>query len=619
MLENIASPSDVKALSDEEKLNLCEEIRNEIIKTVAHNGGHLASNLGVVELTVALFSVFDLDKDTIVWDVGHQIYAHKLLTGRYKDFSGLRTMGGLSGFPNRDESPYDHFTTGHSSASVSSALGADWGRVLQGKEGHTIAIIGDGSLTGGLAFEGLNNAGRIHRNFIVIVNDNEMSISKNVGGLSKYLRNIRVTSKYMEVKKNTEGILDKIPLIGTPIAKLAKHMKEKVKNGVVDSTIFGDLGFEYYGPFDGNDLESVTNILNVVKDLNEPVIIHLKTKKGKGAFFAENQPNIYHGVGSFDPETGRVEPSGKNFSKVFGDKLCELAERDERICGITAAMASGTGMYDFTQKFPGRFFDTGIAEGHAVTFSGGLAEKGMLPIFAVYSTFLQRGYDNVLHDISLQNFKAMLAVDRAGIVGEDGKTHNGVFDCAYLRTIPGISVYSPSYYDELENIMEKYLTDDSLKLTAVRYPRGAQMYLPDDFKPSFENFDIYGDKNAKITLVTYGRIFSQCCLAKKELHKDGIEVNIVKLNRVVPIDKDAVKAAASSERLYFFEEGYTVGGIGEGFLSMLMVEGFKGKASLNAIDSGFVSHGPMLEVLRKLGLTGDKIAEQIRADMNKEN
>ncbi len=619
MLENIASPSDVKALSDEEKLNLCEEIRNEIIKTVAHNGGHLASNLGVVELTVALFSVFDLDKDTIVWDVGHQIYAHKLLTGRYKDFSGLRTMGGLSGFPNRDESPYDHFTTGHSSASVSSALGADWGRVLQGKEGHTIAIIGDGSLTGGLAFEGLNNAGRIHRNFIVIVNDNEMSISKNVGGLSKYLRNIRVTSKYMEVKKNTEGILDKIPLIGTPIAKLAKHMKEKVKNGVVDSTIFGDLGFEYYGPFDGNDLESVTNILNVVKDLNEPVIIHLKTKKGKGAFFAENQPNIYHGVGSFDPETGRVEPSGKNFSKVFGDKLCELAERDERICGITAAMASGTGMLDFTQKFPGRFFDTGIAEGHAVTFSGGLAEKGMLPIFAVYSTFLQRGYDNILHDISLQNFKAMLAVDRAGIVGEDGKTHNGVFDCAYLRTIPGISVYSPSYYDELENIMEKYLTDDSLKLTAVRYPRGAQMYLPDDFKPSFENFDIYGDKNAKITLVTYGRIFSQCCLAKEELHKDGIEVNIVKLNRVVPIDKDAVKAAASSERLYFFEEGYTVGGIGEGFLSMLMVEGFKGKASLHAIDSGFVSHGPMLEVLRKLGLTGDKIAEQIRADMNKEN
>ncbi len=619
MLEKIVSPSDVKALSEEEKLELCAEIRKEIIKTVSHNGGHLASNLGVVELTVALFSVFDLDRDTIVWDVGHQSYTHKLLTGRYKDFSGLRTMGGISGFPNRDESPYDHFTTGHSSASISSALGADWGRVLQGKEGHTIVVIGDGSLTGGLAFEGLDNAGRIHRNFIVIVNDNEMSISKNVGGLSKYLRNLRVTSRYIEAKKNTEGVLDKIPVLGDPIAKLARHMKEKVKSGVVDSNIFSDLGFEYYGPFDGNDLESVTNVLNVVKDLNEPVIIHLKTKKGKGADFAENQPNIYHGVGGFELETGRVEPSGKNFSSVFGEKLCELAERDERICGITAAMASGTGMQKFTEKFPGRFFDAGIAEGHAVTFSGGLAEKGMLPIFAVYSTFLQRGYDNILHDISLQNFKAMLAVDRAGIVGEDGKTHNGVFDCAYLRTIPNISVYSPAYYSELENVMEKYLTDDSLKLTAVRYPRGSEMYMPEDFKPSYGNFDIYGDENAKITLVTYGRIFSQCCLAREELAKSGINVKIVKLNRVVPIDENAVKAALSSEEIFFFEEGYTVGGIGEGFLSKLMLEGYKSGAHLHAIDEGFVSHGPMLEVLRKLGLTSEKIAEEVLKTVNKEN
>ena len=578
----------------------------------------MASNLGVVELTVALFSCFDLDKDTIVWDVGHQIYAHKLLTGRYKDFSGLRTMGGISGFPSRDESPYDHFTTGHSSASVSSALGADWGRFLQGKEGHTIAVIGDGSLTGGLAFEGLNNAGRIHRNFIVIVNDNGMSISKNVGGLSKYLRSMRVTQKYIQAKQNTENILDKIPVIGKPLAAIARHIKDRVKSGVISSTIFDDLGFEYYGPFDGNDLESVTQVLSVVKDLDKPVLVHLRTKKGKGAYYAETQPNVYHGVGGFDLASGKVEPSGTNFSKVFGNKLCELAEKDERICGITAAMASGTGMVDFTKKFPGRFFDTGIAEGHAVTFSGGLAEKGMLPIFAVYSTFLQRAYDNIIHDISLQNFKALIAVDRAGIVGEDGKTHNGVFDCAFLKTVPNIDVYSPSFYSELENVMDKYLTDERQKLTVVRYPRGGEMFKPEDFNPSFGNYDVYGDKNAEITLVTYGRMFSQCCLAKKILETQGINVKILKLNRIVPIDVNSVKEVLSSKEIFFFEEGYTVGGIGEGFLSQLMINGFSGKAHLHAIDSGFVPHGNMMKVLENLGLTGEKMAETVKTTIDKE-
>ncbi|MDO4459442.1 MAG: 1-deoxy-D-xylulose-5-phosphate synthase [Clostridia bacterium] len=609
ILNNITSPSDVNILSRSEKEKLCAEIRKEIIDTVSKNGGHLASNLGVVELTVALFSVFDLEKDTIVWDVGHQVYAHKLLTGRYKDFSTLRTFGGMSGFPSREESKYDHFTTGHSSASISSALGADWGAKLRNQDSRTIAIIGDGSMTGGLAFEGLNNAGRIKRNFIVILNDNEMSISKNVGGLPRYLRKLRAKPGYIKAKDNVERILDKIPLVGAPLASGVKIIKDKLKSDIVTSTIFDELGFDYYGPYDGNDLELLIEVLSGVKNVDKPVLVHISTKKGKGYALAEETPSLYHGVAPFDKIRGAKPSSTDNFSEVFGTKLCEMAEKNDRVCAITAAMASGTGLEKFSRTYKSRFFDVGIAEEHAVAFSGGLAEKGLIPYFAVYSTFLQRSYDNLIHDIALQNLKAVICVDRAGIVGEDGRTHNGVFDAAYLRTVPNIHVYSPTYYDELEYALENTLTDEHKGIIAIRYPRGKENFKPQNFKVTGKTFDVAGNTESDTVLVTYGRLFSYACMANEKLGDK--DVKLVKLNRITPVDPEAVRIVSEAKNVLFFEEGIKSGGIGEGFFSDLMIAGFRGKAELHAIENGFVSHGAMNLVLEKLKLDDSAMVEAV--------
>jgi 1-deoxy-D-xylulose-5-phosphate synthase len=611
LLQEIGSPKDLQKLSQEQLQSLCAEIREKIIHTVSENGGHLASNLGVVELSVALLRVFGSPEDKIVWDVGHQCYTHKMLTGRANRIETIRTKGGLSGFPNRRESSYDPMTSGHSSTSISAALGIATAKQLLGQPGHVVAVIGDGALTGGLAYEGLNNAGRFGKNLIVVLNDNKMSISKNVGSMARYLARIRMKPSYFRFKGNVEYALDRIPGVGRPLRHAILRSKSVLKQILYNSTIFEDMGFFYYGPFDGHDVGKLIEVFNDLGKIEHPVLLHVLTKKGKGYHFAEQNPGVFHGISAFDIETGETGPAGENFSNVFGSGLCALAGEDPRICAITAAMQSGTGLAGFARKFPERFFDTGIAEEHAVTFSGGLASGGMLPVFAVYSSFLQRAYDQMIHDIALQGVKAVLAVDRAGVVGEDGETHQGIFDAAYFNTIPGITVYSPTYYDELQSFLHQALYGCG-GFAAVRYPRGPQLFKPYDFHPCFEPYDLYGYSGARIAVVTYGRLFSFASRACALLAGRNILIKIVKLNRIKPLDPEAVTAASDADQVFFFEEGVQEGGIGESFHHMLRMGGFAGRFQIRAIP-GFVQHAGMRETLEDLGLTDTGMMEMIEA------
>lgn len=608
LLDNIRSPQDLRKLDRQELQTLCEEMREVIIQTVSDNGGHLSSNLGVVELTVALCLAFSPPEDAIVWDVGHQSYPYKLLTGRYPEFSTLRREGGLSGFPNREESPFDSFTSGHSSASISSALGLAEARRLEGKEGYVAAVIGDGALTGGLAFEGLNNAGQHRRNLIVILNDNAMSISKNVGSLARYLTYMRTKPGYIKAKSSVEDALGHLPLVGKPVARIMRRAKSSIKKLLYNSTIFSDLGFAYYGPFDGHNIKELTETLEAVKLVRKPVLIHVRTYKGKGYQYAEQSPTLYHGISGFDVDTGDPGEKAQSFSDVFGQTMCRLAERGQRICAITAAMAEGTGLAGYRQRFKDRFYDVGIAEEHAVTFAGGLAAGGMLPVFAVYSTFLQRGYDQLIHDAAMQGTKMLLAIDRAGVVGEDGMTHQGLFDVAFLRTVPGVTLYSPAYFQELRQQLE-FLVESGEGLCAVRYPRGRELYKPAYFKSGTEAFSVYG--RGEICVVTYGRLFSFAAEAADKLRDRGIEVKLLKLNRVIPIDEAAVREALGCGRVFFFEEGVRRGGVGEGFAGMLLEAGFAGQYVLRAVEQPFVKHAPMFRALEGLGLSAGGIMRTV--------
>jgi 1-deoxy-D-xylulose-5-phosphate synthase len=615
LLNRIDSPEDLQKLSLPELNILCDEIRDKIIKTVSTNGGHLASNLGVVELTVALHKVFDSTNDKIVWDVGHQSYTHKILTGRRDAISTIRTQGGLSGYPNRSESKCDPFNSGHSSTSISAALGIANAKVLSGDSGHVVAVIGDGALTGGLAYEGLNNAGRFKKNFIVILNDNKMSISRNVGSMARYLAHIRTKPGYFRVKGNVETVLDHVPLVGKPMHHVLSKSKVALKQVLYNSTIFEDMGFYYYGPFDGHNLEKLIDVLENAKNIEHPVLLHVLTRKGKGYTFAEQNPGAFHGISSFDIETGKSASSGENFSSMFGNNICTLAAQDDKICAITAAMEIGTGLCGFAKQFPTRFFDTGIAEEHAVTFSGGLAAGGMLPVCVIYSTFLQRGYDQIIHDAALQRVKVILAIDRAGVVGEDGETHQGIFDVAFLNTIPNVTVYSPAYYDELYYDFDQALYHGD-GVCAVRYPRGKQMFRPFDFASSCKAYDTYGEKSAEIVIVTYGRLFSFACKALSSLIDAGLAVRIVKLNRIKPIDPDAVSCAARAKTIFFFEEGVEQGGVGEHFDYLLTSSGFSGKFYLRGITD-FVPHATMLQSLDALGLNDRGIINLIMTECEK--
>ncbi|MBR1483807.1 MAG: 1-deoxy-D-xylulose-5-phosphate synthase [Ruminococcus sp.] len=610
-LSAIDSPEDVKRLSEEEIPQLCAEIREKLVEVVSVNGGHLSPNLGVVELTVALHRSFQLPQDSIVWDVGHQSYTHKLLTGRYKQFDTLRLKNGISGFPKTEESVYDAFNTGHSSTSISAAFGIANAKLLRGDNSHTIAVIGDGSFTGGLAFEAVNNAGRFNKNFIVVLNDNKMSISKNVGAFPRYLTTVRIQPWYIRVKRGTEKTLSKIPLIGRIVKAVLRHSKSRIKNIVYKNTLFDDFGFTYLGPIDGHNVEEMENAFRVAKKETKPVLLHVVTKKGKGYKPAETSPDSFHGIGQFDIDSGEPISSHQGFSAVFGKTLCALAADDDKLCAITAAMTSGTGLKEFSKRFKNRFYDVGIAEEHAVTFGCGLAAGGCRPVFAVYSTFLQRSYDQLIHDAALGNQHLVLAIDRAGIVGSDGETHQGVFDVSMLNSIPRATVYSPTYFDGLRTTLKTAIYLDE-GLAAVRYPRGGEMYRPEDYTAESIDYDIYGNADSGLLLVTYGRLFSHAVRAREILRQQGIDICILKLCRIKPISPQAIDFALAFKKVWFFEEGILNGGIARTFSDLLTYKNFAGNYHIRAISDGFVRQMTVDEALSMLRLDADSMVENIK-------
>lgn len=599
-LSELKLPEDLKKLTVPQCKALCREIRSILINTVSENGGHLASNLGTVELTMAIHRVFDSPKDKIIWDVGHQAYTHKLLTGRLDRFSTLRTESGISGFAKPAESEHDSFISGHSSNSISAACGIAKAMRLNGDDHNVIAVIGDGAFTGGMAYEGLNNAGKSDDNLIVILNDNEMSISKNVGAFAKYLSSIRGKKAYMDVKKNVAGVLDKTPIIGEPIKEVLLASKDTMRwllyrsSGLVSGpTMFENLGFVYLGPVDGHDLESLEENLRAAKAAKKPVLIHVNTVKGKGYTPAENNPGAFHGVAPNAIKSGNPEIiSSDSFSAVFGKELAKLAQSNRKICAITAAMKYGTGLNFFAEKFPDRFFDVGIAEQHAVTFAAGLASRGLKPFFVVYSSFLQRGFDQIIHDIAIGGFPVRLLIDRAGIVGEDGETHQGLFDVSFLASVPDMTVYSPCYYSELENDIKRAAKED--RFCAVRYPRGCEKQEPDlDFSGDFTV--INGGKKA---IVTYGRLFSDA-LEAKAVCKD---ISIVKLNKIYPLSRELTDRLKEFNEIHFFEEGIRSGGIAELCAARLLEEGYGGIYKIHAVENRFVPTAAVTGAIKACGL-----------------
>lgn len=611
-LEELDLPKDLKKLSLSQCSALCKEIRNILISTVSATGGHLASNLGAVELTMAIHRNFNSPDDKIVWDVGHQAYTHKILTGRLNRFSTLRQEGGISGFPKPEESVHDTFISGHSSTSVSVACGIAEAMKLQGKNNYTIAVIGDGAMTGGMFYEAMNNCGRDRQsNLIVILNDNNMSISKSVGSLSKYLTSLRNTEKYLHTKRAVERGLGKIPIVGNSVAKGIKNVKDSVKSNILEhSTLFEDMGFIYLGPVNGHSLSELEEVIHMAKSYHKPVFIHVKTVKGKGYMPAEQNPGEYHGISKFDIATGNPEVSAADsYSIVFGKELVRLADKDDKICAITAAMKYGTGLQFFHFKYPDRFFDVGIAEQHAVTFAGGLASMGMIPVFAVYSTFLQRAYDQLVHDVAIGKLHIVLGIDRAGIVGEDGETHQGLLDVPMLTTIPNTVIYSPSCYSEMKMCMKKAIYNET-GLAAVRYPRGSEKVEFSEYHLTTEHLYIRED-NSDTLIITYGRLYNEAYKAQQRLKKDGISCDILKLTKIYPLENDLGHDISKYKRIVFFEESMGEGSISEKIGDVLSELGYCGDYS-RVTAEGFVKQASVRSCLEKLGLTREKMAEYIR-------
>ena len=610
-LEQIHSPEDIRKMTPAELEELCASLRKTLVQTVSKTGGHLSSNLGVVELTVALHKMFDTPRDRIVWDVGHQCYTHKLLTGRYGRFDTLRQTGGISGFPKPEESEYDTFIAGHSSTAVSAANGMAKAKTLSGDGGYVVAVLGDGALTGGLAYEGLSNAGRSSDRLIVVLNDNRMSISKNVGFVARHLATLRSRPRYVRFKMGISSLIAHIPLIGKAIQRFIVWVKSRLKNAMYhSSTLFEEMGFYYLGPVDGHNLHDLTASLQTAKNLSRPVLLHVETVKGKGYGFAAQNPDTYHGVSGFDIETGKTPASSKSFSSTMADGLCRLAQEDLRICAITAAMKSGTCLTKFAERFPVRFFDVGIAEEHAVTFASGLATGGMLPVFAVYSTFLQRCYDQILNDTSIMNNHIVLAVDRAGIVPDDGETHQGVFDVPFLTTIPHVTIYSPSTFAELDISLKQALYD-AAGIAVVRYPKGGELPGCEGFQPDYKPYTHLKNGKARILLMTYGRLFSYALIAARELSEEGMPVSLLKLTRIWPLPEECVAIAAEYDWVFFFEEGSRQGGIGQHLQSRLLESGFRGEFRLKAID-GFLPACSVSAGFRRTGLDVDGMIEAVR-------
>ena len=615
LLDKINSPADVKKLSDEQLKQLAAEIRQLLIKVISHTGGHLAPNLGVVELTLALHKVFNTPQDKLVFDVGHQAYIHKIITGRREQFPTLRQYGGLSGFPKRSESEHDAFGTGHSSTSISAALGMAVARDLQGEDYNVVAIIGDGSMTGGMAFEALNNAGTLHKKMVVVLNDNEMSISKNVGAMSDYLYHLRTGETYNKIKNDIEGWLKNMEF-GTDVLKAIRRLKGSVKYLMVPTSIFEELGFTYLGPVDGHDIHGLIEVLQAAKKIDGPVMVHVLTKKGKGYKPAEESPNKFHGTGPFEIATGKkiTNPAAPiSYTEVFGKTITELADSDKKIVGLTAAMPDGTGLNIFAQAHPDRFFDVGIAEQHAVTAAAGMAAAGMKPVTAIYSTFMQRAYDSILHDICMQKLHVTMCLDRAGLVGDDGYTHHGVFDYAYLRSIPNMTIMAPKDENELRHMLKTALSFNGP--ISVRYPRGSGVGVgitePMQELPIGKAEVLREGK--ELCFWAIGSMVQSAVQAADKLKEQGIDAGVVNMRFAKPLDKDLlIEHAKRYGKIVTLEEGVLAGGVGSEVLEILDDAGLLQQCAVLrlGIPDEFVTHGDKKLLFRDLGLDTDAIVQK---------
>lgn len=604
ILEKIDNPEDLKKLNISQKEQLAKEIREKVIDVVSKTGGHLASNLGVVELTIALHSVFCMPQDKIVWDVGHQTYVHKILTGRKEKMETLRTLGGIAGFPKTKESEYDSFNTGHSSTSISVALGMARARDIEKKDNHVIAVIGDGALTGGMALEALNDAGNSKTRLIVILNDNEMSISKNVGGISQFLTKLRTKKFYKKSNNFIRKILEKIPGIGPAIIRIARRIKYSLKQLVLPNMFFEDLGFKYLGPVDGHDIERVEWILKLAKkEQDRPVLVHIITKKGKGYKPAEENPDKFHATSSFDIETGKPKKEKKkDYSEVFGEKIVELADKNEKIVAITAAMADGTGLKGFKEKYPTRFFDVGIAEQHAIGLAAGLAKEGLIPVVPIYSSFYQRAYDQVIHDICLQNLHVVMCADRAGIVGNDGETHQGIFDLSFFNIVPNLTVMAPKDFEELQKMLE-YAINELNSPVAIRYPRGGEAQ------------DVTFDKHEKIelgkaevlqegtdlTIIAIGKMVAKAIKLARDYEKQGKKVTVINARFLKPFDTQTIlKYIRESKNVITIEDNIIEGGLSTKIKALIVENELNGiKVKSYAYPDKFIEHGNVEELENK--------------------
>ena len=616
-LDRINEANDIKKIEPEAYDALASEIRSFIIESVSEHGGHLASNLGVVELTMALHLCMDFPNDKLIWDVGHQAYTHKLLTGRKEDFSGLRTFGGMSGFPKHKESPCDAFDTGHSSTSISAALGYARARDLKGEDRTVVAVIGDGSLTGGMAYEALNNVSHLKSNMIIVLNDNKMSISENVGGLSKHLTALRTRESYMDFKMDVEKKLKQIPHVGDSVARSVKKSKDSIRQLFVKGGFFEDFGIKYIGPIDGHDIKEMVRVLNALKRLNEPVVMHVVTQKGRGYVPAEQNPSAFHGVGSFDIATGEsLASKSLTYTSVFSKTICRLGKAHPDVVTICAAMPDGTGLIAFKKHFPGRFFDVGIAEQHAVTFAAGLAAGGMHPFVAVYSSFLQRAYDQIIHDVCIQNLPVVFCVDRAGLVGADGETHQGIFDLSYLSMIPNMTVCAPKNKYELYDML--YFAYQYHGPIAIRYPRGSAYEGFKNMRPPIE----YGKselmfEGEKIALVAVGSMVQTAVQVREKLLDKGINATVVNARFVCPLDTECLdRLSRDHQWIVTMEENVLKGGFGEACGDYLLAKHEDVRLIHVGVPDVYVEHGGVDQMKKTLHMDADSIVERICSAMS---
>lgn len=609
ILNNITNPKDLKKLNYEDKKELAEEIRSYIIDVVSKNGGHLASNLGVVELTIALHSIFDTPKDKIIWDVGHQTYVHKILTGRKNQMKTLRRLDGISGFPKTTESEYDCFNTGHSSTSISAALGMARARDILNENYKVIAVIGDGALTGGMAEEALNDAGASKSNIIVVLNDNEMSISKNVGGISLLLGKMRTKNVYTKANEKVRVRMGNIPKVGNKIVKLTSRIKNSIKQIFISKMYFEDIGYTYLGPVDGNDIEAVEEILEQSKKCKGPVLVHVVTKKGKGYKLAEKNPSKFHGTAPFDKKTGEVlKAKSKDYSKVFGEKLVEIAKNDNRIVAITAAMADGTGLSEFKKKYPKRFFDVGIAEQHAIGMAAGMAKSGLIPVVPIYSSFYQRAYDQVIHDVCMQNLHVIMCADRAGIVGNDGETHQGLLDMASFSIVPNMTIMAPKDFKELEQMIDFAVNFNGPIL--IRYPRGGEGNL----KLKCNEKIVLGEsellkEGSDVTIIAIGKMVEKAVEVADEFSKIGVDAEIINARFLKPFDENKIiESIEKTKNVITIEDGFIKGGLATTVNELIAKNGIIDVNIKNCgYDDEFVKQGSVQEIEQINGLDCNSI------------